>query len=56
MIVTVIIITCFILLLVIAIVRARRMNKEQSRLDMHPSNFKKPKIENVQKSSEPDKE
>jgi flagellar basal body-associated protein FliL len=54
--IVIIIIAAFIILLAIAIVRARRMNKEQSRLDMHPSNFKKPKIENVQKFSDPDEE
>ena len=51
MIATLIFIGSILLLLVIAIVRARRMNKEQSSLGMHPSNFEKPQIENVQKSS-----
>ena len=34
---------------VVAVFKARRANREQSSLTMHPDNFKKPGIEQVEK-------
>ena len=45
-------IAAFTVLLVLAIFRARKMNRETSRLDMHKSNLKKQSIEMVAKHTE----
>lgn len=46
--ITIIIIVAF--LLVAAILRSRRANQEQRLQEMHPSNYRKPKTERVEKS------
>lgn len=42
-------IVLFILILFMAIIKARKINPEKSGTEMHKSNFKKPEIENVEK-------
>lgn len=44
----VIIFVIVIISILIGVIRARKMNKEQSALTMHPDNFKKPEIEQVE--------
>lgn len=35
----------FVLVLIFAVIKSRRANPEQSATEMHPDNFKKPRIE-----------
>ena len=39
----------FVIILCIAVIKSRRANPEQSATEMHPDNFKKPKVEKVKK-------
>jgi len=40
----------FLLILVAAVIRSRRANPEQNSGEIHPVNYKKPKIERVEKT------
>ena len=42
----------FIIIIVFAVFKSRSANPEQSSSEMHPGNFKKPKIEKVEEKKE----
>jgi hypothetical protein len=46
--VSIIIFAVIVATIIVAVVRARKMNKEQSALTMHPDNFRKADIEQVE--------